>query len=74
MSLKELRKTQGIKQSYICFCLNIKNNTYSQYESGNRTPSIEMLPKLAKILNCTIEELVMAIIETKQNNSEKRAV
>lgn len=32
---------------------------------------IDILPKLAEVLNCSIEELVYAIIETKNRVKEK---
>ena len=66
MNIEILRKRNNLKQFYICECLKIKKNTFSQWESGKRQPSIEIIPKLAKILNCSIEELVLAIIETKR--------
>ena len=66
MKIENLRKQNDLKQVYICECLKIKKNTFSQWESGKRQPSIEIIPKLAKILNCSIEELVLAIIETKR--------
>ena len=69
MSLKELRLEKEISQKEIFIKLKLKQNTYSQYETGKRTPSIEQLPKLAEVLNCSIEELVYAIIETKNKQS-----
>ena len=72
--LKQLLNKNEIKQEGIALSMKTSQQAVSSWCTGRSTPSIEMLPKLAKILNCTIEELVMAIIETKQNNSEKRAV
>lgn len=66
MDLKELRQLKNIKQVAISEELKIKNNTYSQYETGKREPSISVLPKLAEILNCSIEEVVFAIINSQQ--------
>lgn len=69
MTLKNLRKVSNIKQLTVAKKLNITRVAVANYEKGSRTPSIEMLPKLAEILNCSIEELVLAIIETKKQSA-----
>ena len=66
MTLKNLRILQNVKQKDLLKVLNVSSGCLSQWESGKRQPSIETIPKLAKILNCSIEELVLAIIETKR--------
>ncbi len=47
MKLKELREENGFTQSQIANYLNIKQNTYSQYETGKRQLPIDVLIKLA---------------------------
>ncbi len=49
--LKQLRKEKGITQKVIASYLGIRRNTYSQYESNARTPSIEILQKIASYYN-----------------------
>mgnify|MGYP005810359027 CR=1 FL=1 len=66
MTLKRLRILQKVKQKDMLKTLNVSSGCLSQWESGKRQPSIEIIPQLAKILNCSIEELVLAIIETKR--------
>ena len=68
MTLKNLRIVNKIKQVEVAKELNLSRIAIANYEKGSRTPSIEMLPKLAEILNCSIEELVLAIIETKKQS------
>lgn len=48
MRLKELREDSDIKQKDIAEYLHIKQNTYSQYENGQRQIPIDMLIQLAK--------------------------
>lgn len=48
MRLKDLREDSDITQKTISDYLNIKQNTYSQYENGQRQLPLEMLIKLAK--------------------------
>lgn len=71
MNLKQLRIKQNIKQEYMAIKLNISQGAISLFESGKRHYKIEQLPTLIKILNCTYEELILAIIETKGSNNEK---
>ena len=48
MRLKELREDADIKQQTIANYLHIKQNTYSQYENGQRQLPTDVLIKLAK--------------------------
>lgn len=68
--MKELRRKNNLKQEYLANYLKISQPLISSWEKGTRTPPVEQLPKLAQVLNCSIEELVYAIIETK-NQKEK---
>lgn len=55
--IKELRKRKGISQRTLAHELNIGQTAVSMWENGTNFPKAEMLPKLAKILNCSIDEL-----------------
>lgn len=46
MRLKELREDRDLTQKYIASVLNVKQNTYSQYETGQRFLPIDALLKL----------------------------
>lgn len=48
MRLKELREDRDIKQKDIAEYLHIKQNTYSQYENGQRQLPIDILIKLSQ--------------------------
>lgn len=48
MRLKDLREDLDLKQQEIAEYLHIKQNTYSQYENGQRQIPIDVLIKLAK--------------------------
>lgn len=47
MRLKDIREDKDITQKTLSEYLNIKQNTYSQYETGQRQIPIETLIKLA---------------------------
>ena len=48
MRLKDLREDSDITQKAIAEFLHVKQNTYSQYENGQRQIPIEMLVALAR--------------------------
>ncbi|MBR1625233.1 MAG: helix-turn-helix transcriptional regulator [Clostridia bacterium] len=58
MRLKELREENGVSQKQIAEYLSIKQNTYSQYETGKRQLPIELLIKLARFYNVTTDYIL----------------
>lgn len=56
--IKNLRLLFNFTQKELADKLNIRQNTYSQYENGRREPSIEILIKLAEIFDTSIDFLV----------------
>lgn len=56
--LKELRTENNYSQSQIADLLHIKQNTYSQYETGKRQPSVELLAKIAKIFSVSVDYIL----------------
>ncbi len=58
MKLRDLREDRDLTQTQIANLLNIKQNTYSQYENGIREIPISALWKLADFYNTTIDYIV----------------
>jgi transcriptional regulator with XRE-family HTH domain len=58
LRLKDLREDNDIKQSQIAQLLNIRQNTYSQYENGKREIPIAMLWKLADYYGTTVDYII----------------
>ncbi|WP_449449175.1 helix-turn-helix domain-containing protein [Streptococcus suis] len=56
--LKELRKEKGLTQKEIAQLLNIKQNSYSNWETGKKNPSQENLSQLAQILDTSTDYLL----------------
>lgn len=48
MRLKDIREDRDISQQTVAAYLNIKQNTYSQYENGKRQLPLDSLIKLAR--------------------------
>ena len=58
LRLKELRLENGYTQTYVAEYLNVKQNTYSQYEMSVREIPIEGLIKLAKLYDTSVDYLL----------------
>lgn len=58
MKLKEIREENGLTQLAVAKYLNIKQNTYSQYENEKRQLPIDVLIKLAKFYKVTTDYLL----------------
>ncbi len=58
MRLKDLREDNDLKQKELAEYLHIKQNTYSQYESGQRQLPIDVLIKLAKYYNVSTDYIL----------------
>lgn len=55
--IKELRQQKGFTQVQFSAMMGVQQNTVSQWETGCRNPSSSILPLLADMLGCTIDEL-----------------
>lgn len=58
MRLRDLREDNDYTQQQIAEYLCIRQNTYSQYESGHRQPSIETLIALATFYHTSTDYLL----------------
>lgn len=58
MRLKDLREDMDLTQSEIAEYLHIRQNTYSQYENGQRQIPIECLISLARYYNTSVDYIL----------------
>ncbi len=56
--LKEIRKSRNLNQQKVAMDLNISREALSHYENGKREPSLEMLNKLSRYFNVSIDYLI----------------
>lgn len=56
--LVEYREAAGLSQTAVAEKLECTSSAISQYESGKREPSFEVLVKLAEIYGCTVNDFV----------------
>lgn len=58
MRLKELREDRDIPQRVVADYLHIKQNTYSQYENGQRQLPVEVLIKLSTFFDVSTDYIL----------------
>ena len=65
MRLKDLREHLDMTQADVAKRLYIKQNTYSQYENGQRGLPVEVLIKLAKLFETSTDYILSLTDERK---------
>lgn len=55
--IKELREALGLTQIQLGEKIGVGQSAVASWETGVAIPRSDKLPELAKILNCTIDEL-----------------
>ena len=58
MRIRDLREDRDLTQKEIAEYLHIKQNTYSQYENGQRQIPIDFLISLAKYYNTSTDYIL----------------
>ena len=56
--LKKYRLANGLTQADLAIKLSVSQNSISQYESGKRNPAVKRLAEIAKVLNCSRNDIV----------------
>lgn len=55
--IKKLRKEKQLTQEKLCELMGVTQAAVAKWETGESKPRADKLPALAKILDCTIDEL-----------------
>ena len=58
MPFREKRKAVKLSQVQAAEVLGVNNTTISMWEAGKSFPRASLLPKIAALYNCTIDELL----------------
>lgn len=56
--LKELRKNSALTQQEIAEVIGVDRSSYSYYENGKASPSLQVLIKIAKVFNVTLDYII----------------
>jgi len=56
--IKTFRKKTGITQMALAKAVGVNQSMIAHYESGFKMPSVAVLARIAKELNCKIDDLI----------------
>lgn len=65
MRLKDIREDHDYTQKYVADLLFVKQNTYSQYETGQRQIPLDFLVKLAMVYE-TSTDYILGLTDEKK--------
>ena len=68
MRIKNMREDHDLTQKQVAEYLNIKQNTYSQYENGQRQLPLECLIALAKLYK-TSTDYILGLTDQKEGTT-----
>ncbi len=57
-NLRHYRFRKKMRQQDVASQLHIERQTYSNYENGKRTPSLETLIRISDLLDVTLDDLL----------------
>lgn len=63
--IKEVLDEKGIKQTWLAEKLGKSYNMVNSYAQNRRQPSLEILNKIAELLNMDVKELIVSNIKGK---------
>lgn len=65
--LKELRKSHNYTQDYVASSIGTVRQTYSSYETGVRTPSAQVIYKLAGLYKISVDDLLSMTLDVDRD-------
>ena len=58
MDIRSRRMSLNMTQSELSGVLGVSRSALAMWETGKSLPRAELLPKIAQILNCSVDELL----------------
>lgn len=68
--MKAQRKAKGFSQAEMARQLDVTQQTYARYETGERQPSPDVLPKISDILEISLDDLLRPALTEKNTPRE----
>ncbi|HIW86622.1 MAG TPA: helix-turn-helix domain-containing protein [Candidatus Eubacterium faecipullorum] len=65
--LRDLREDMDLTQEQLVKILNMHKTTYTNYEQGKREPPFELIIKLAKLYNVSIDYIAGLTDDPRRN-------
>ncbi len=58
MKMASARKRAGLLQRQVAEALGVSIGAVAMWDTGERRPRVDMLPRIAKLYGCTVDELL----------------
>lgn len=58
MAIKKIRESAGMSQEALANASGVTRVSIARYESGERIPPLDIAARIARALNCTIDDLM----------------
>ena len=58
-NIRVLREKMGLSQQQVAEAVHVSQQAVARWESGLAKPRADLLPQLASLFNCTIDELFL---------------
>lgn len=71
--LRLSRENKGLKQKDVCNYINLSNKSLSRYETDKSSPDPEMILKLAKLYNVSLDFLFGVSDELNTSKEQQKA-
>ncbi|MBQ4160582.1 MAG: helix-turn-helix transcriptional regulator [Clostridia bacterium] len=66
MNIRDLRESAGLTQGGLAMELGVGQSTVAMWENGTNVPRASLLPKLAEVLHCSIDDLYAASTDVQE--------
>lgn len=70
MTMAFARKRAGLLQRQVAEALGVSMGTVAMWDTGRNNPRADMLPKIAKLYGCTVDELLQGTEPTTRKETE----
>lgn len=58
MDIKKLREAAGLSQEALATAAGVTRVSIARYESGDRVPPLTIAARIARALNCKVDDLI----------------
>ena len=73
INIRKIRERKKISQKSIAELIGVTQSAVSQWESGKTTPTAQNIIDLARILDCTTDDILIAKKEDNHNDNQAKS-
>lgn len=71
LNIRKIRERKKVSQESIAALIGVTQGAVSQWESGNTMPTAQNIIDLARVLDCTTDDILIA--EKEDNHNDNKA-